>query len=126
MSRCKEFNWNGFPNFPTNFKFGDKVKWEEACFLWNKNPYTWDEVRFIIELGGNPEEALEALKRDEEKKKRFIEIWVKVKGNQEYSDSYIYNQRKEVQEDLEVTTEDIKLVVQEVLGINMEIKNINV
>ena len=34
--------------------------------------------------------------------------------------------KKEVQDNLEVLAEDIKLVVKEVLGINLEIKNIHV
>lgn len=106
------------------------IKWEGANFLWNSNPYTWDDVAFIIDVvkegGGNSDLIKKVLDKDEEKKKRFIEVIVKVKGNQEYSDSYIYNQRKEVQDNLEVTTEDIKLVVQEILDINLEIKNINV
>jgi hypothetical protein len=110
--------------------FGDKITWDEANFLWNDNPYTWDDVRFIITVtdkgGGNPDLIKKELDKDEEKKKRFIEILVKVKGNQEYSSPYIYNQKKEVQDDLEVSVEDIKLVVQEVLGINLEIKNIHV
>jgi hypothetical protein len=108
---------------------GDKIKWEEANFLWNDNPYTWDDVKFIsdtVKGGGNPELIKKKLDKDEEKKKRFIEVLVKVKGNQEYSSSHIYNQKKEVQDDLEVSVEDIKLVVQEVLGINLEIKNIHV
>ena len=109
--------------------FGDKITWDEANFLWNDNPYTWDDVRFIIDVakgGGNPDLIKKELDRDEEKKKRFIEILVKVKGNQEYSSPHIYNQKKEVQDNLEVSVEDIKLVVKEVLGINLEIKNIHV
>ena len=30
--------------------YGDKITWDEANFLWNDNPYTWDDVRFILYL----------------------------------------------------------------------------
>ena len=27
-----------------------KIKWEDANFLWNDNPYTWDEVELVAEV----------------------------------------------------------------------------
>ena len=107
---------------------GDKIKWEDANFLWNSNPYKWNEVIEIVTKvakgGGSFLENYQKLDKDE--KKKFIEVIVKIKGNQEYSSPHIYNEKKEVHDNIEVTTEDIKLVIKEVLGINLEIKNINV
>ena len=74
--------------------------------------------------GGGYLESYQKLNKEE--KKKFIEVIVKIKGNQEYSSPHIYNEKKEVHDNIEVTTEDIKLVIKEVLGINLEIKNINV
>lgn len=108
-------------------QFGAKIKWEDANFLWNDNPYTWNEVRVIIEVakeGGSLIEKYEKL--DEEDKKVFIEVMVKVKGNMEYSSPHIYNEKKEVHDNIKVTAKDVQLVVKEVLGINLEIDNIHV
>tara|TARA_B100000927_G_C16417422_1_gene449897 strand:- start:588 stop:923 length:336 start_codon:yes stop_codon:yes gene_type:complete len=108
--------------------FNDKIKWEEANFLWNESPHKWSEVIKIVKKvaqgGGSYLENYKKL--DKEEKKKFIEVIVKIKGNQEYSSPHIYNEKKEVQDNIKVTTEDIKMVIKEVLGINLEIKNINV
>jgi len=110
-------------------QFGAKIKWEDANFLWNDNPYIWNEVRVIIEVaedkgGGSLADRYERL--DEEDKKVFIEVMVKVKGNMEYSSPHIYNEKKEVHDNIKVTAKDVQLVVKEVLGINLEIDNIYV
>ncbi len=107
---------------------GDKITWDNANFLWNSNPYKWDDVKEIVtKVAKGGGSLLENYKKlDKEEKKKFIEVIVKVKGNQEYSSPHIYNEKKEVHKDIKVTTEDIKMVIKEVLGINLEIKNINV
>jgi hypothetical protein len=107
---------------------GDKIKWEDANFLWNSNPYLWNDVKEIVtKVAKGGSSLLENYdKLDKDEKKKFIEVIVKIKGNQEYSSPHIYNEKKEVHDNIEVTTEDIKLVIKEVLGINLEIKNINV
>ena len=28
------------------------IKWEDADFAWNSNPYTWDEVQLVKEIFG--------------------------------------------------------------------------
>jgi len=108
--------------------FNDKITWDNANFLWDSNPHKWNDVKEIVTKvvkgGGSLLENYKKL--DKEEKKKFIEVIVKIKGNQEYSSPYIYNEKKEVQDNIKVTTEDIKMVIKEVLGINLEIKNINV
>lgn len=106
---------------------GVPITWNNAQFSYSLNTFKWDDVKAIIEGGkSRPDRIKEIIDGDEEAKKRFIEVIVRVKGNQEYSDSYIYNQKKEIDSNLDVTIEDIKLVIQEYQKAKMTIKNINV
>ena len=99
-----------------------KIKWEKANFKWNENPHIWNLVLEIVEAGGGTVEgALKAVKElDPEKKKRFIKLVCKVKGIETYSG------QKTIREDIDVSAEDIELVVKEVLGIDLTVENINV
>lgn len=109
-------------------EFGNKIKWNEANFLWNDNPYKWDDVREIVKKvakgGGSFLENYDKLNKDE--KKKFIKVIVEIKGNMEYSSPHIYNEKKEVHNNIKVTAKDVQLVIKEVLGINLEIDNIHV
>ncbi len=106
---------------------GVPITWNNAQFSYSSNTFNWDDVKAIIEGGkSRPDRIKEIIDGDEEAKKRFIEVIVRVKGNQEYSNSYIYNQKKEIDMNLDVTIEDIKLVIQEYQKAKMTIKNINV
>jgi predicted nucleic-acid-binding Zn-ribbon protein len=96
-------------------------KWNNANFAWetnpfpnqSKNPFTWDDVALLKELaaGGH----LDQVFKDEKKKKRFITIWCKVKG---------YDETKETKEvkDVKITTEDVEMVIKEVLGIDVKVR----
>ena len=99
-----------------------KIKWEEANFKWNNNPHIWNLVVEIVEAGGGTVTgALKAVEQLEpEKKKRFIKLVCKVKGIETYSG------QKTIREDIDVSAEDIELVVKEVLGIDLTVENINV
>ena len=109
---------------------GDKIKWEDADFKWNKapatgTPYTWDEVVLVEELiesdGASGSEILWQVDQlDPEKKKRFIKLVCKVKGIETYSG------QKTIQDNIEVSIEDCNLVVKEVLGIDLTVENIHV
>ena len=117
----RDFNWAAWPEFPKNYTFGSKIKWEEARFKWDENPYTWDEVRFVILLAGVGADVLETLERDEEKKKKFIKLVCKVKGIQ------TYRVKKTVRDDIEITTADINLVIEQVLSkVDLTVENIHV
>jgi hypothetical protein len=109
---------------------GEKIKWEDANFLWNNNPYKWNEVEIVKKVvggGGSAYDVWERVKKlTPEEKKKFIQVIVKVKGNQEYSFPHIYTEKKEVQNNLDITVEDVKLVVEAVLGIKLQIENIHV
>jgi hypothetical protein len=108
---------------------GDKIKWEDADFKWNDavpgNIYTWNDVKFLEELvdghGATADGILWHIDQaDPEKKKRFIKLVCKVKGIETYSG------QKTIRDDIKITTEDVKLVVKEVLGIDLTVENINV
>ena len=107
-----------------------KIKWEDANFLWNNNPYLWNEVELVekvVKGGGSIYDVWERVKElTPEEKKKFIQVIIKVKGNQEYSFPHIYTEKKEVKNDLDISVEDVKLVAEAVLGIKLQIENINV
>ena len=108
-----------------------KIKWEDANFLWNNNPYLWNEVEIVKKVvpkeGGSAYDVWERVKElTPEEMKKFIQVIIKVKGNQEYSSPHIYTEKKEIQNDLDVTVEDVKLVAEAVLGLKLQIENIHV
>ena len=115
-----------------------KIKWEDANFKWNdakgdaayeaetgRLQFTWDEVflveevvEVIQEAGGSVIDGIEKL--DPEKKKRFIKLVCKVKGIETYSG------QKTIRDDINVSAEDVELVIKEVLGIDLTVENIHV
>ena len=83
--------------------------------------------KIVPKEGGSAYDVWERVKElTTEEKKKFIQVIIKVKGNQEYSFPHIYTEKKEIQNDLDVTVEDVKLVVEAVLGIKLQIENIHV
>jgi hypothetical protein len=119
----RTFDYKGWPGFPDeDYIFGSYVKWEDAKFNWDENPYTWDEVRYVIILtsGKSSSQVYDTLKKDKEERKRFIKLVCKVKGIETYSG------KKTIDEDIAITVEDIKLVVKEVLKVDLMVENINV
>jgi hypothetical protein len=110
---------------------GDKIKWQEANFKWEKAPtsdsadrYTWDDVKFLEEIAtgvASGEEILSVVEKlEKEKKKRFIKLVCKVKGIETYSG------QKTIRDDIEITAEDCEMIVKEVLGIDLTVENIHV
>ena len=101
-----------------------KIKWEDANFLWNNNPHTWDEVLLVLDVVQSGDGTAEGLLKvvdqlEPEKKKRFIKLVCKVKGIETYSG------QKTIRDDIKVTTKDIELIVKEILGIDLTVENIN-
>ena len=119
-----------------------KIKWEDANFLWNNTPYLWNEVEIVKKVteggGGDDENIWKNLLDQErileenykkltlEEKEKFVQIVVKIKDSKERSSPYIYTQKKEKQKNLDITVKDIRLTVEEVLGVKLQIENINV
>ena len=99
----------------------NKIKWDQANFKWDDNPHIWNlvlEIVEAIESGVGVTEAIERL--DPDKKKRFIKLVCQVKGIETYSG------QKTIRDDIEVSAEDVQLVIKEVLGIDLTVENIHV
>tara|TARA_R100001594_G_scaffold147597_2_gene200911 strand:- start:109 stop:423 length:315 start_codon:yes stop_codon:yes gene_type:complete len=102
------------------------LNWEDSDFLWNDNPHTWDDVALVVSLiesrgASVPEILWQVDKLDPEKKRRFIKLVCKVKGIETYS-----GQKTMKIEDIKVSADDVKLVVKDVLGIDLTVENIHV
>ena len=99
------------------------ITWNEANFNWNNNPHTWDEVQLVIEivkvLGGGGDFEEEIYKYDVQKKNRLIKLILKVHG------STITEQKQKEIKQYKIKARDIKLVVKEVLGVEMIAENIS-
>tara|TARA_B100001059_G_scaffold235614_1_gene281883 strand:- start:837 stop:1160 length:324 start_codon:yes stop_codon:yes gene_type:complete len=100
----------------------DNVRSITGISTWGENPYKWDDVFLILEVGAatGDEIAYNVNQLDPEKKKRFIKLICKVKGIETYSG------QKTIRDDIKVTAEDCELVVKEVLGIDLTVENIHV
>jgi len=94
---------------------GDKIKWEEADFKWEKAPttgtppYIWNDVREILEevtiSGGLDVQALQKLK--EKKKRKLVRLVMRRKGVK------LYDETKEVK-NITALAEDIEILIKEV------------
>tara|TARA_R110001583_G_scaffold98876_3_gene243982 strand:- start:234 stop:542 length:309 start_codon:yes stop_codon:yes gene_type:complete len=89
------------------------IKWENADFKWNDNKFTWDEVQLVKEIFGGGDFDEEIYKYDAEKKKRLISLTLKVYGN-----TITEKKQKEIKQ-YKIKAKDIRLVVKEVLGVEM-------
>jgi len=97
------------------------LTWEGSDFIWGDNPYTWGDVCLVEKAtddGRRPKDWKKNLTADEQKK--FIKLVCKVKGIETYSG------QKTIEEEITVTADDVKLVIKEVLGVDLMVENINV
>jgi hypothetical protein len=102
------------------------LNWEDSNFLWEDNPHTWDDVQLVVSLvesrgASVPEILWQVDNLDPEKKRRFIKLVCKVKGIETYS-----GQKTMKTEDIKISADDVKLVVKDVLGIDLTVENIHV
>lgn len=96
--------------------------WDTANFLWNDNPYTWDDVCFAQELLAGHSDISGW---SQEKKKRFIELYIKVKKQTEPEIFYGLrplnkDSNKEVK-DIDISIENVSFVIKNVLNVTVEI-----
>ena len=84
------------------------ITWDQASFLWNSNQYTWEDVQLILAAGEE-----EWPQWNEEKKKKFIKLILKVHG-----DTITESKKREIKQ-YKIKAEDIKIAVKEVLGAKM-------
>ena len=108
-----------------------KVKWNgttedgrTTSVQWNDNPFTWgdvflaEEVADAISVGSykRRKENLDKLLQDKDKKKRFIHLVCRIKGEK------VYDDKIEVK-DIDVKVEDAELVVETIVKkVKLEIK----
>ena len=108
-----------------------KVRWggttednRSVSTIWGNNPFTWGDVALAVEIGDaidgdgytKRKKRLDDLFKDEEKKKRFIHLVCRIKGEK------VYDDKVEVK-DVDVKVEDAELVVETIVKkVKLEIK----
>ena len=90
------------------------ITWDQANFSWNNN-YTWDDVKLILAAGEE-----EWPQWNEEKKKKFIKLILKVHGN-----TITESKKKEIKQ-YKIKATDIRIAVREVLGTQMIAENVSI
>ena len=102
-----------------------KIKWEEADFRWDSNPYKWDEVELILDIAdGDGDTSRQGVKKrieklEPEKKKKLIHLIMRRKGIK------IYDKSKVAKEDIKINIEDVEMIIKEVKAY-IEAENIHV
>ena len=108
-----------------------KVRWNGTTederitsVQWGSNSFTWGDVSLAAEIAEvidgvgykRRKERLNNLFKDEEKKKRFIHLICRIKGEK------IYDDKVEVK-DIDIKVEDVELVVETIVKkVKLEIK----
>ena len=110
-----------------------KVRWNgttedgrTTSVQWGNNSFTWSDVALAVEIAEvivddgagytRRKERLDNLFKDEEKKKRFIHLVCRIKGEK------VYDDKVEVK-DVDVKVEDAELVVETIVKkVKLEIK----
>ena len=95
--------------------------------IWNTTSYTWDEIALAwnlveelkIKKYGGGDFLEEIYKYDAEKKEKLISLTLKI-----YGDTITEQKRKEIKQ-YKIKAKDIKLVVKEVLGVEMIAENVS-
>ena len=93
-----------------------KIKWEDANFLWNANPYLWNEVELVKQLIGGAGEDFNQWNR--KKKDKLVKLILKVHGN-----TITESKKKEIKQ-YKIKATDIKITVEKVLGVEVLTENI--
>ena len=91
------------------------ITWDQANFPWNSNQYTWDDVKLILAAAGEEEWP----QWNEEKKKKFIKLILKVHGN-----TITESKKREIKQ-YKIQAKDIKIAIKEVLGTEIIAENVS-
>ena len=109
-----------------------KVRWggttedgRNVSTIWGNNPFTWGDVSLAVEIAEvingvgykRRKERLDNLFKDKDKKKRFIHLICRIKGEK------VYDDYTEVG-DVEIKVEDVEMVTENIIGkVKLEIKS---
>ena len=93
-----------------------QLKWDEAVAAAQKAA---DAIEEGAASGKDVLAAIQTLPKED--KKRFIDLVVTFKNNIK-----VYEGRKSIKDDLEITVEDVQMVIKEVLDIDIIAENIHV
>ena len=96
--------------------FSSNIVWGNITITWEDRRLSW-ELSALISGGGNFDE--EIYKYDAEKREKLITLILKIHGN-----TITERKQKEIKQ-YKIKAKDIKLVVKEVLGIEMLAENIS-
>ena len=93
------------------------ITWDKANVIWSNNSFTWDEVQLVEELEqlvrGGGDFTEEIYKYNDEKRNKLINLTLKIYGN-----TITESKKREIKQ-YKIKAKDIKLVVKEVLGVEM-------
>ena len=101
------------------------IKWTDGNTNWGDLTQIWglvEEVVSVVEAAGSSPTArkkrLEKFLADEpEKKKKLVHLICRIEGVK------VYDDKKEVQDDIQVTLEDIEMLAEQVFGKKIKVEN---
>ena len=92
-------------------------QWNTANFIWNNNPYTWDEVVLIESLLAAGEDEWQEWNNN--KKDKLVKLILKIHGN-----TITESKKREIKQ-YKIKAKDIRIAVKEVLGTEMIAENVS-
>ena len=92
-----------------------EITWDQAKFSLNSNTFTWDDVKLAKRAAGEDWNTWE-----QKDKKKLVKLILKVHGN-----TITESKQKEIKQ-YKITAKDIRIVVKEVLGVEMIAEGISI
>ena len=92
-----------------------EITWGQANFLFGDNTFTWEDVKLARRAAGEDWNTWE-----QKDKKKLVKLILKVHGN-----TITESKQKEIKQ-YKITAKDIRIVVKEVLGVEMIAEGISI
>ena len=92
-----------------------EITWGQANFTFGSNRFTWDDVKLVRRAAGEDWNTWE-----QKDKKKLVKLILKVHGN-----TITESKQKEIKQ-YKITAKDIRIVVKEVLGVEMIAEGISI